>query len=60
VIPCGDGGNFDHLKKLGSSNNLISWLSGFEMISSNPYRGWSAERAMEAWQRLTSEADGTR
>ena len=45
-----------HLRKLGPSNSLVAWLSGFETGSSNPIRAWSAERAVEMWQRLNSDA----
>ncbi len=29
VIPCDNGDNFEHLRKLGPGNDLIAWLSGF-------------------------------
>jgi hypothetical protein len=47
VIPCGDGENFDHLRKLGPSNNLIAWTSGFGSSDSGWIRGWSRDLALQ-------------
>ena len=45
---------FEHLRKLGPSNSLIAWMSGFELQTSDQIREWSAESAMAAWEALNS------
>ena len=60
VIPCGNGENFEHLRKLGPGNDLIAWLSGFGLQTSAQIREWSVESAIESWQSLSSDSGGVR
>jgi hypothetical protein len=57
VIPCGNRGTFDHLKKLGPSSKLIAWMSGFGQPeqTTGQVRGWSAESAMGQWRVLNND-----